>query len=228
MVNDAWTVFGPYLGLFAIGPLSEIVLRAARPRQRGDGLPVAGLAGGLLLALMAWLFKVWLLHPMAQAAGSATGGTDAMGAYNLVMSIIGFVISVLTGLAVAAAWRAVDEANRATETVRKLTSDHEFDLRRIAAYAEAVHNSLRARSVPELEHRWQPLAELVALFSLQTPREIAEKAAVFVVNGKVFSGMGPEGVALFSVVSQHPTVRRDLQLVAHRAIAQSHRTEQTE
>lgn len=185
MINHVLT----FLALFALGPLVELGIKQWG-RRSALAFPWSGTALGLVLAIVGSLIR---------AGSDATSRSNGDGA-QFAMSLLGLVISVVTGLTVAAAWRAIDDARHAAEIAEKSATvvdqrlrEVEFQTRRVAAYTEALERLRRLGERTECRNQRILRAEVVSLFKRDTVDELAATAEDLVSNEDIGREIGPEG-----------------------------------
>ncbi len=96
------------------------------------------LVAGICLGLAGFSFALWLHAPGVVDARSLSTGQESASDFNLVLAIVSVVLTVVTGIGVTAAWRALDNANTAERHATAILDKLEIRELRTAAIIDAV------------------------------------------------------------------------------------------
>ena len=131
------------------------------------------------------------------------------------LSVVGVILTMITGYAMAASWRATDEARRAADLaheaiartknavdaidleVKRRMMMYEFELRRTAAYVEMSSRTQDARNDRKrLRREYYYRDEFVKVFERSDLAQIISGLRSFVTNPRIYCELGPEGAML--------------------------------
>jgi len=169
-----------------------------------------GFAFGLTLALSFAVFWLWGF------VGSPAGGTDGSSAdsltlFSIMIGAIGVVISVLTGISLTTAWRAIDDAGRALRETNDLMRQIDtkvlgaaklgLEFQRLAALVEASNALNKVKGVgDERETEFSCQQLLDAFAEPDEPRTLAALGDI-AGNPSILREMGSLGRAWLAVVA---------------------------
>lgn len=203
--------------VFSLGPLVQIAVALWGSPVKTLRFPWSGLALGLALAI------VWHLLDLGHVRSGA-GSNDTLA---LAMSLGGLIIAVITGLTVTAAWRAIDESNRAAAAVSTLSkalderlARTEFETLRAAAYIEAVQRHRELSNLNEFPDRVRLRTEIIPLFTSSDPTTIIERIREVEANPAIATEIGPLGRQLLQTLTTRSDVSDDQRITLHRTLTQ--------
>jgi hypothetical protein len=210
-----------FFALFAIGPLIEAATRLWRVDDPRPFVPWSGIALGLVFGIGGIIVR--LSGP--DSAGAA-GGSDN---HSFALSLLGLVISVVTGLTVASAWRAIDDAGKAAKMVKdsgtaieKDMLDFGFHFRRMAAYLEARDRAREFVDRDDCRDRGILRGEVISLFVHDETDGLVRAIENRITRLEIAREIGPEGVRFLEFVEDKcPMSRADRDLVRGFRIAAS-------
>lgn len=203
--------------VFALGPLVQIAVALWSAPVSALRLPWSGFALGLALAI------VWHLLDLGHVRTSS-GPNDTL---SLAMSLVGLVIAVVTGLTVTAAWRAIDESNRAAAVVATLSSAlddrlarTEFEAQRVAAYIEAVQRHRELSNLNQFPDRVRLRTEIIPLFTTSDATTIIDRVREVEANPAIATEIGPLGRQLLKTLAARGDINDEQRLVLNRTLVQ--------
>jgi hypothetical protein len=186
--------------LFLIGPLIEVLVRTTLgfKRSRSLNITAAGISLGACAVMVLIIYRLSVdinLFP-AQAHGS-NQGADPLAAFSLVLGLVGAILTVLTGLSVAAAWRAVDESNRALVRIEDIIAESNkasLSIVRLAAYIEAVDRASAARVFPDKHQQALHRNEIAKAFGQNNPVDVLNYFEDLLSQRDLLEEIGVQGI----------------------------------
>jgi hypothetical protein len=218
--------------LFLLGPLLELIFRRTLPRGGGGRLvSLTGVCLGGLFVLTVLLYRLALdlggPQQSVSAGGNSQGLADILTVFSLVVGLIGVVLTILTGLSITAAWRAMDDADRALKKTEGMIRDAEevaTDILRLAAYVEAVDRLGAARTLTHKRRDMLYRAELAAALGRKDSSAVLDYLADVLSNQDLINQIGDQGVRFLEAIEIGPlSLKRRRTLHAVLAILEENR-----
>jgi hypothetical protein len=168
-------------------------------------------------AIFAISGQILLLMPKGGAKGEA--GPD-------LISLLGLIVTVITGVTVVLAFRALDDAKKAQDAVRDARNvlDNRISLTnlsllRLEAYVEAEDRLRQAQQVPNMRRLQLLRVELVPVFIAGDVAAVLSKVKPFVSRPEILWEIGPAGRRFFEALESDPTLsgtnRKTLRRIMH-------------
>jgi len=198
--NIDWRVLAIAVLLLGVGLAASRAFAVGKEDQAraASFLSMRGLAFGLMLALSFAVFSLWGGAPAAGAGGAST---DSLTLFSMMIGAIGVVITVLTGLSLTTAWRAIDDAGRALRETGTLMRQVDAkilgatklgsEFQRLAALVEASNALNKVKGVADERE-----AELACQQVLDAFTQVDEARTLAVLgdmagNASILLEMGP-------------------------------------
>lgn len=216
--------------LLMLGPLIEMLVRTVFPSRMGSHqISRTGFALGAVLVIIAILYKLFAdLHPSQTSSpvGSTQALADVLTIFSAILGVIAVVLTILTGLSITGAWRAIDDAEKALKKTEQLIHDNEkmaMDSMRLAAYVEAIDRLGSLRGVPHKQLELAFRAELASAFGRKDLAAVLDYLGDIKSNTDLICEIGDQGVRFLEAAAsaQSLSLRQKSALHAVLAILQS-------
>jgi hypothetical protein len=180
----------------------------AIPRRLAKGM----FASLLVLAFLLFIALVAVRSLGITLAGQGTHAPPVPDLLSVVLAVSGVILTLVMGLSVVAAWRALDEAQKAKEQAldaNRLISNRTLELARLAACIEADDRARQAQEIPGMRRSALLRVELVRLFLKSDVTDLLVFARVLLSRQEIFPEVGPEGLRFFEALEAREDLSRD-------------------
>jgi len=164
---------------------------------------------------MVFLTAVLLLTKHLLWAANSNAGApavDSLTMFSLIIGIIGVIITVLTGLSLTTAWRAIDQASEALSSTKGLLVEIDqksssankisSEFKRLAAFVEASDRLRKVEGVLEEQLIAEYRAEIVSVFSRPDTNSTLGSIRDISSNKTMLLELGPLALEWLESVSQ--------------------------
>lgn len=206
--------------LFLIGPLVEVLVRTTIGFRHSPSLKItaAGLSLGACAVLILIIYRLSVdMNLFSTQTQGSNQGADPLVAFSLILGLVGVILTVLTGLSVAAAWRAVDESNRALVRIEDIIAESNkasLSIVRLAAYIEAVDRASAARVFPDRHQQALHRNEIAKAFGQSNPVDVLNSFEDLLSQPNMLKEIGVQGIhyleTIFTDQQLDPRQRRTL------------------